>query len=209
MYFSATIFTLVGFKIPTLTSLIVAVTNWVFTVAALVLIDRVGRRRILLYSVPFMVFGLVLAAYGFSFMHLAPSQSAVMGGGPTTTGAPWADQGAAVIVLVSIMVYVGAYAIGLGCVPWMQSELFALSVRSMGSGLATATNWGSNFVVGMAFLPLMDTLTPSWTFALYALVCALGYLLVWRWYPETSGLTLEEAAALLEREDWGVGRRRS
>ena len=55
MYFSATIFTIVGFKSPTLTSLVVAVTNFVFTLIALGLIDRIGRRRILLYSLPFMI----------------------------------------------------------------------------------------------------------------------------------------------------------
>jgi SP family myo-inositol transporter-like MFS transporter 13 len=102
------------------------------------------------------------------------------------------------------MIYVAAYALGLGNVPWMQSELFSLSVRSTGSGIATATNWGANFVVGLTFLPLMDILTPPWTFALYALICAVGYVLVWRCYPETTRLSLEEAASLLEDDGWGV-----
>ncbi|CCF34700.1 hypothetical protein CH063_06637 [Colletotrichum higginsianum] len=166
MYFSATIFKMVGFGSPTLTAMSVAVTNFLFTVAALCLIDRIGRRKILLYSLPFMVAGLMLAA---------------------------------------IMGYVAAYALGLGNVPWMQSELFPLAVRSIGSGVSTATNWGANFVVGLTFLPLMDALSPSWTFVLYALVCLLGYGLVWRIYPETSGLTLEEATNLLEN-GWGVRR---
>jgi MFS transporter, SP family, solute carrier family 2 (myo-inositol transporter), member 13 len=197
MYFSATIFTLVGFSIPTLTSLTVAVTNFLFTVAALLLIDRVGRRRILLYSIPFMVAGLLAAAYGFSFVDLGTSA-------PTTTTTP-SERGGAVIILASIMIYVAAYAIGLGNVPWMQSELFPLSVRSLGSGAATATNWGANFLVGLTFLPLMEALSPSWTFVLYASVCVVGCALVWRVYPETTGLSLEEATALLEH-GWGVRR---
>jgi SP family myo-inositol transporter-like MFS transporter 13 len=192
MYFSATIFTMLGFPIPTLTSLVVAVTNFVFTLVALLLIDRIGRRRILLLSLPFMIAGLLLAAYGFSYINLASADAA-----------PPA-QGAAVIVLISIMVYVGSYALGLGNVPWMQSELFALNVRSLGGGIATATNWGANFVIGLTFLLLMDALTPSWTFALYAVICAVGYGLIWRLYPETAGLSLEEAASLLEDEGWGV-----
>jgi SP family myo-inositol transporter-like MFS transporter 13 len=193
MYFSATIFTMLGFPIPTLTSLVVAVTNFAFTLIALFLIDRLGRRRTLLWTIPFMVGGLLAAAYGFSFIQLASTQDGTSPG-----------RGAPLIILVSIMVYVAGYAMGLGNVPWMQSELFALSVRSLGSGIATATNWAANFVVGLTFLLLMDALTPSWTFVLYALICATGYGLIWRFYPETAGLSLEEAAGLLEDDSWGV-----
>lgn len=181
----------------------VAITNWLFTIAALIVIDRIGRRRILLYSTPFMVIGLLLSAWGFSKMHLS---TAVLNAG-TTPPPPQEHMGAAILVLISIMLYVAAYAVGWGNVPWMQSELFSLSVRSLGSGAATGTNWGCNFVVGLTFLPLMDALSPSWTFVLYALVCVVGLWLVARIYPETSGLSLEEAAALLERDDWGVGTR--
>lgn len=197
MYFSATIFTIVGFESPTLTSLTVAVTNFLFTLVALGLIDRIGRRRILLYSIPFMVVGLLLSAYGFSFLNLKQEEKA------SSASAGTGHQGAAITILISIMIYVASYAIGLGNVPWMQSELFPLAVRSLGSGISTATNWTANFIVGLTFLPLMDALSPSWTFVLYAAVCGVGYILVWRIYPETAGLSLEEATALLEH-GWGV-----
>ncbi|KAK0651219.1 general substrate transporter [Cercophora newfieldiana] len=192
MYFSATIFTMLGFPIPTLTSLVVAVTNFAFTLVALVYVDRVGRRRILLWSIPLMVVGLLLAGYGFSFIELSSSSETPVA------------HGAAVTILVSIMLYVAGYAIGLGNVPWMQSELFALNVRSLGSGIATATNWGANFVIGLTFLLLMDALTPTWTFVLYAGICAAGYGLIWGFYPETAGLSLEDAATLLEDDNWGL-----
>jgi SP family myo-inositol transporter-like MFS transporter 13 len=200
MYFSATIFTLVGFKSPVLTSLTVAVTNFIFTLIALGLIDRVGRRRILLYSMPFMVAGLILAAVGFRSLTITLDPS-----DPETTGPDSSGSAGAGIVLFSIMLYVASYALGLGNVPWMQSELFPLSVRSVGSGMATATNWGCNFVVGLTFLPLMDLLSPSWTFGLYGFVCAVGWGLIWKIYPETAGLTLELVRGLLEN-GWGVKR---
>ncbi|KAI0900992.1 general substrate transporter, partial [Annulohypoxylon nitens] len=204
MYFSATIFTMLGFSIPTLTSLTVAATNWAFTVLALFLVDRIGRRRILLYSVPFMVAGLFLSAFGFTKVTLPPEgTNSVPIPATTDAGEPASSQNAAVIILISIMLYVSSYAIGLGNVPWMQSELFPLSVRSLGSGLATATNWMANFIIGLTFLPLMDLLTPSVTFGLYGLICIVGWVGIWRIYPETAGLSLEEVTCLLEN-GWGV-----
>ncbi|PSN68591.1 hypothetical protein BS50DRAFT_632502 [Corynespora cassiicola Philippines] len=206
MYFSATIFSLVGFRSPTLTSLSIALTNFAFTLVAFHYIDRIGRRRILLYSVPIMVLGLALCALAFNFIEL-PSDN----GDTTTTtrrilkllllraneppadpvpswnGRPWP-----LVILAAMVTYVAGYAIGLGNVPWQQSELFPLSVRSLGSSVATATNWASNTLVGLTFLPMMEFLTPVGTFALYALVCAGCWITVYRIYPETAGLGLED-----------------
>lgn len=189
MYFSVTIFKLVGFKNPTLVSLAIASTNLLFTLVALGLIDRVGRRRTLLCSIPFMILGLLTVAYGFSFLSLD-----VKFGPPKDVD----DSGAARMVLTSMIIYVAAFALGLGNVPSMQSELYPLAVRSLGSGVATSVSWAGNFVMGLTFLPLMDLLSPSWTFVLYAGICSVGYYFIFLIYPETAGLSLEEAAALLE-----------
>lgn len=202
MYFSATIFQLLRFDSPTLTSLSVAGTNFVFTIAAFYLIDRVGRRKILLMTIPLMVIGLLACAASFTFVDLpsnhqnpseAPSDS--LGGGGSRLPA--------ISILLSVLLYVSTYATGLGVVPWQQSELFPLSVRSVGSSLATATNWGCNTIVGLTFLPMMELLTPQWTFVCYAVVCAVGWCVIWRIYPETMGLALEEVGDLL-KDGWGV-----
>lgn len=198
MYFSATIFTLVGFTTPIIISLSIAITNFIFTLFAFSLIDSIGRRRILLLSIPFMVLALALSAACFS--HL-----------PNDSGASLATPYHATLkhslipyaLLLSLILYVAAYALGLGCVPWQQGELFPLSVRSLGSGLATATNWGGNFVVGISFLPMMQILGSEVTFAGYAIVCAIGWILVWLIYPETKGLELEDVGRLLD-QGWGV-----
>jgi SP family myo-inositol transporter-like MFS transporter 13 len=205
MYFSATIFTILGFASPTLTSLSVALTNFFLTCVALLLIDRIGRRKILLYSMPIMSLGLLFCSIGFHFITLPADLST---GNPSSSASahdkvPPSERTAPLLVLVSIMLYVGAYALGLGNVPWMQSELFPLNVRSFGSGLSTSVNWGANFVVGLTFLPMMELLTPAWTFVIYAGVCVVGWLAVWRIYPETKGLGLEEVGALLSA-GWGV-----
>jgi len=201
MYFSATIFALVGFKSPTLTSLCIAATNFAFTVVAFHYIDRVGRRRILLLSIPVMVIGLAVCALAFLFIHLPTQESHASTDLETKNpepNTPWP-----LVIVLSMVVYVASYAVGLGNVPWQQSELFPLSVRSLGSALATATNWGSNFVIGLTFLPMMEFVTPTGTFALYALICVGAWMVVWRIYPETAGLGLEEVGGLL-KETWGV-----
>lgn len=199
MYFSATIFALVGFKSPTLTALSIASTNFLFTLVAFYSIDRVGRRRILLYSVPFMVVGLALCAFAFLFVDLP------VGDGPSNVDRPIASGAWPTILLVSMILYVASYATGLGNVPWQQSELFPLSVRSLGSSVATGTNWFSNTLVGLTFLPMMELLTPTGTFVLYAAVCVLTWVTIWHCYPETAGLELEDVSELL-KDDWGVDR---
>lgn len=196
MYFSATIFRLVGFHSPTLTSLSIALTNFAFTLVAFHSIDRIGRRRILLLSVPIMVCGLLLCAIAFRFVDLSGEEDA--SSLATQAGKSWP-----LVILVAMITYVAGYAIGLGNVPWQQSELFPLSVRSLGSALATATNWGSNTLVGLTFLPMMEFFTPTATFALYALVCVGCWTTVWRIYPETAGLGLEDVGGLLSG-GWGV-----
>ena len=193
MYFSATIFAMVGFTSPIGASLSIALTNFVFTVFAFNYIDTVGRRKILLRSIPFMVIGLAVCGVAFLFIYTSDETHVYYG-----NGSPWPP-----LLLLSMILYVAAYAIGLGCVPWQQSELFPLQVRSLGSGLATATNWSSNFVIGISFLPSMAAIGPTLTFWIYALICTIGWVGVYKIYPETAGLELEGIGALL-KDGWGV-----
>ncbi len=201
MYFSATIFSLLNFSSPTLTSLSIAVTNFICTLLALMIIDHVGRRRIVLLSIPVMVVGLIACSIAYEYLG-HPSWDYDHNSASSTPGidtrSPWA-----VVILIAMVIYVCGYAIGLGNIAWQQSELFSLSVRSLGSGLATATNWGGNSVVGLTFLPMMEYLTPAWTFAVYAVICIVGWVCCWAIYPETKGLGLEDVRGLL-RDSYGV-----
>ena len=199
MYFSATIFSLLDFSSPTLISLSIAVPNFVCTLVALMIIDQVGRRRILLLSIPVMVVGLIACSAAYEYLGHPGWDHNFAGSTPGVhTRSPWA-----LVILVAMVIYVCGYAIGLGNIAWQQSELFPLSVRSLGSGLATATNWGSNFVVGLTFLPMMEYLTPVWTFTTYSLICIAGWVCCWAIYPETKGLGLEDVRGLL-KDSYGV-----
>ena len=178
---------MIGFRNPTATSLLIAITNFLFTLIAFYLIDRIGRRRILLLSIPVMSLGLLLSGLAFSHVSIPthPTPSSELST-PQPPG-PWP-----VLLTSALIIFVAAYALGIGNVPWHQSELFPLSVRALGSALATATNWACNSLVGITFLPMMELLTPGWTFVIYAGVCGAAWVGVWWVYPERMGKGLED-----------------
>lgn len=196
MYYSATIFSLVGFKNPTATAMVVAGTNMAFTALAFTLIDRIGRRRILLWSIPGMAVGLLLCA--LAFRHL-PILTSFISSEPSSS--LWTP-----LLILFMMAYVSAYALGIGAIPWIvQSEFFPMRVRGLGTGMATATNWILNFIVGATFLPAVEWMWggAQGLFIVYAVVCGVGWVAVNRIYPETRGLRMEEIEVVL-RDGWGV-----
>ena len=187
MYFPTTIFKLVGFKNPMLAWLPIASTNFLFAIVAL-------GRRIILCSISFMIFELLSVAFAFSLL---------LHGLPSELPEDSEYSGAAGLVLASINIYIASFALGLGKVPSMQSGLYPLAVRSLGSGVATAMDRTGNLVMGLIFVPLTDVLSPSWTCVLYAGVCTVGYYSIIRICPETAGLSLEEAKGILNH-GWAV-----
>ncbi|KAI9867123.1 MAG: hypothetical protein M1813_009401 [Trichoglossum hirsutum] len=193
MYFSATLFSLLSFRSPTLPALSVALTNFLFTFLAFLLIDRFGRRRLLLYTLPLMAFALAVCAAAFGFLDLAGPESPRARSDPNPTANPlWP----AYLVLATLTLYTAAYAAALGCIPWFQSELFPLRVRATGSSISTATNWAANTAVGVSFLPMLDLLGARATFAGYAVVCLLGWVGVWWGVREMGGVGLEDVGGV-------------
>ncbi|KAH9030954.1 general substrate transporter [Lactarius hengduanensis] len=195
MYYSATLFKEIGFNQPTAVGLIISGTNFLFTLFALKYIDIIGRRRILLWSMPGMVFGLVLASVAFHFLTRNTGNVLVDG---TRYSHGWSG-----VVLFSMIAFVASYATGIGNVPWQQGELFSLEVRGIGTSLATATNWSVNLLIGATYLSLMAHITPSGAFGFYAALCALSYTFVVFCFPETAGLSLEEVRMVF-RNGFGV-----
>ncbi|KAK9447909.1 general substrate transporter [Limtongia smithiae] len=189
MYFSATIFEMAGFERPAVVSLGIAGTNLAFTFVAFGLIDRLGRRNTLLYTMWAMGVALIATAIALTKV-LTPEDGTDR-------------SGAAQFVVLAMVVYVAFYATGLGPVPWQQSELFPMSVRGVGTSLATATNWALNLVVSSTFLTMMEYLPGGSAFAVYAAMCFIGETLVYFMYPETSYLTLEQVQGLFE-DGFGV-----
>ena len=151
----------------------VGVTNVVFTVVAILLLDRVGRRGLLLTGTAGLLVGLVVMAVFFGSHGLQQQ-------------APW-------LALVALLVYIASFAIGLGPVFWLMiSEIFPLRARSVAMSACTVANWAANFVVSLTFLSLTEWISRSGTFTLYAVISLAALALFWWRVPETKGRSLEE-----------------
>ncbi|WVW83564.1 hypothetical protein I302_105585 [Kwoniella bestiolae CBS 10118] len=195
MYYSATLFAVLGFKNATAVGMIVASVNFLFTLVALKIVDPLGRRTTMLLTLPVMIVGLILVAF---FLHILTAQT----GGELVEGSNY-PLAISLLVLLSMLVYVAGYATGLGNIPWQQGELFRLEVRGLGTSISTATCWTGNLLIAGSFLSLMHAITPTGAFALYAFFCMLSWLFCYFLYPETSGLSLEEVSLVFE-DDFGV-----
>lgn len=151
----------------------------------------------MLFTLPIMIFALILAAIFFKCEYLAPLQPTrllnLLPSGLTlsTDGILIENhdypRSLSILVLFSMLLYVAGYATGLGNIPWQQGELFRLEVRGIGTSICTAVNWGCNLLIAGTFLSLMDAATPSGAFGIYAAFCMIGWLFCWFLYPETSG----------------------
>ncbi|TRX92109.1 hypothetical protein FHL15_006976 [Xylaria flabelliformis] len=183
IYYSPLVFSLVGFNNPVAVGTIIAAVNFIFTFVNLILVDRVGRRRILLCTVQFMGFALIIAVVAFIYIPIRHDLTLEPG---ATVGWP------AKLVLVAVVIYVAFYSSGIGNTAWLSSELFPMEVRSMGTMMMTCTCWASNIIVASTFLTQLENTTPSGTYGFYAAICLLGYVAIYFCYPEVAGMTLED-----------------
>ena len=184
IYYAPTIFQYVGF--PSSAAIFVAVLvglmNVGFTVVALLLLDRLGRRVLLLIGLAGMSGSLTLLGIVF-FLPALLSQ-------------------AGTLTVVSLMAYVAFFAIGLGPVFWLLiSEIYPLKVRGLAMSVVTDVNWGANLIIALTFLTLVQSLGFSSTFWIYAAVGIGALIFTYLYVPETKHRTLEEI-----EEHWRGGK---
>ncbi|PTD06058.1 Myo-inositol transporter 1 [Fusarium culmorum] len=193
MYYSPLLFSLVGFSNPVAVGTIIAGTNFIFTWVNLMLVDRAGRRRILLCTVPFMGIFLVIAAVCFKFIPINHDLSLAS---DAKIGWP------AIVVLISMVFFVGYRQHRLAF-----KRVLPMEVRAMGTMMLTMTCWGSNIIVASTFLTQMENTTPSGAFGFYAAICILGWVCIYFCYPEVKGMTLEDIRDIFQH-GFGVQRAR-
>ena len=151
-------------------STIIGAFNMLFTVVAIVLADRVGRRPLLLVATGGMGVSLALLGAAFKFQFLPASA-----------------------LLFIILLYIAFFASAMGPLVWVVlAEIFPIKVRGSAMGLATLLLWLADFAVTLTFPVISDRFDASAAFWLYAAMCALDLVFMALFLPETKGRTLEE-----------------
>jgi SP family arabinose:H+ symporter-like MFS transporter len=173
MYYSTKIFTTAGVGVENAfsASVLVGLVNLVFTFIAIGLVDRAGRRPLLLVGLATQVVALGAVASMFYVE--------VRG----------------IALLVAIVVFTGAFAMALGPIPWiLSSEIFPAKLRGRAMSVATFVIWTSCYIVAQTFPMLNDSpwIGPVPTFGLFAGCSLVGFLFVMAKVPETNGRSLEE-----------------
>ncbi len=154
-------------------TLVVGVSNLVFTVVAVLLLDRVGRRALLVTGTAVLLVALVVLGVYFTSSTLQDSYGWVALGG--------------------LVLFIAGFALGLGPVFWLMiSEIYPVGVRSKAMAVTTVANWGANFLVAQTFLTLSGAITRQGVFFLYAGLAVLAIIFFWTKVPETKGRSLEQ-----------------
>jgi SP family arabinose:H+ symporter-like MFS transporter len=176
LYYAPEIFkaTGAGTNASLVQTILVGLINLVFTLVAMWLIDKVGRKALLLVGSASMTVCLLVIGIAFQTGHTA---------GP--------------LVLVFILLYVASFAISLGPVVWViMSEIFPNRIRGKATAIASMALWAADYVVSQSFPPLLGSAGPAATFWIYGSMALLTFFFTWRVVPETRGKSLEEIEAL-------------
>jgi MFS family permease len=156
-------------------TVLVGVTNVVFTIVAVLLLDKVGRRTLLMVGTAGLLCGLIILGVYFS--------------------SPSLQQHAGYLALVGLLVYIASFAVGLGPVFWLMiSEIFPIGVRSTAMAVCTIV-WAANFIVAQTFLTVSNAITRHGVFYVYAVLALLALVFFYVRVPETAGRSLEQIQA--------------
>jgi sugar porter (SP) family MFS transporter len=147
--------------------------NLVFTLLAMFLVDKLGRK-------PLMLFG----AGGLAILYIVVVRMLAAG----SANVSW-----------FLLTAIGTYAMSLAPVTWVLiSEIFPNKIRSAATSIAVLSLWAAYFILVFTFPILFDHLKDS-TFYIYAVICVLGFIFIWRNVQETKGKTLEELEDVIVR----------
>jgi len=170
LYFAPRIFSLTGLgqRAALLQSVGIGITNLIFTFVGLWLIDRLGRRTLLLIGSIGYIVSLGLCSWAFYTGHVA-------------------------IVPACIFAFIAAHAIGQGTVIWVLiSEIFPSTYRATGQSLGSATHWVFAALLTTVFPLMVSRLAPGTIFLFFCFMMALQLVWVLTMVPETKGVPLEE-----------------
>ncbi len=174
VFFAPAIFAKAGFtshSTAVFATVGIGVVNVLATLIALKLLDRTGRRLLLLVGLIGMAVSLLLVAFAFFF------------------NAPRLD----LFAVLGLMSYIAFFAMSIGPITWLIiAEIYPLSIRGRAMSIATLSNWLFCFALSLSFLHIFEGLGTEGTFFLFAILSIVGAVFVFRYVPETKGRSLEE-----------------
>lgn len=181
-YYSSTLWKSVGFSTTDslIITVITSVTNVVTTFLAILTIDRLGRRPLLLMGSVVITISLGLMSWAFA-------------GAPIVNGAPVLSGASSWVALISANVFVFAFGFSWGPVMWvLLGEMFNNRIRALALGLSATVNWLANFVISTTFPVFLESSGPSLAYGLYATAAAISFFFVLFMVRETKGRELED-----------------
>ncbi|XP_077233299.1 polyol/monosaccharide transporter 5 [Tasmannia lanceolata] len=166
----------------------VGFTKTCFILVATFLLDRIGRRPLLLTSVAGMIASLAGLGFGLTIITHHPDERII-----------WAI----VLCIVTILAYVSFFSIGLGPITWVySSEIFPLRLRAQGTSMGVGTNRVVSGVISMTFLSLSNAITIGGSFFLFTGIAIVAWIFFYTFLPETQGKILEDMESLFEKPRW-------
>ncbi|EMH3442978.1 sugar porter family MFS transporter [Vibrio harveyi] len=179
------IFASAGFDInDTLKSIVATgLINLVFTILAIPFVDKIGRRKLMIIGSAGLtvIYGLMSAAYAYGMLGLP--------------------------VLMLVLIAISIYALTLAPVTWvLLSEMFPNKVRGTAMSVSTLALWVACFALTYTFPLLNAGLGASGSFLLYGVICACGFVFIYKRVPETKGRSLEELEKILVTREAAVGK---
>ncbi|KAK8763732.1 solute carrier family 2, facilitated glucose transporter member 1-like [Amblyomma americanum] len=173
IFFSTDIFQTAGLSLEGAmrATLGLGLVNVLMTLVSMVVVERAGRRTLLLAGLAGMAVCTVVLTVTLAYKD----------------GATWVSY----ISIAGLATFVITFAVGPGSIPWfLVTELFGQGARPIATSLAVAVNWAANFLVGLAFLPLMETIE-HFTFLIFTVVLVLFWVFIYKKLPETKNKSIE------------------
>ncbi|CAI8615500.1 unnamed protein product [Vicia faba] len=180
-FYASSIFVSAGFSrsIGTIAMVIVQIP---MTALGVILMDKTGRRPLLLISASGTCLGCFLVSLSFFLQDLHK----------------WKEF-SPILALVGVLVFTGSFSLGMGGIPWViMSEIFPINVKGSAGSLVTSVHWLCSWIISYTFNFLMSW-SSTGTFFMFSSICGLTVLFVAKLVPETKGRTLEEVQVSLNR----------
>ncbi|MBQ0114445.1 MAG: D-xylose transporter XylE [Bacteroidales bacterium] len=184
LYYAPRIYSDMGLSDPMMVTVITGTINLALTVVAIVTVEKLGRKPLLITG----SLGMAIGAFGVAMT--------------------FGHEGMELLCMVSIMLYSACFMFSWGPICWVLiSEIFPNTIRGAAVAIAVAFQWIFNFIVSSSFVPMFnmhltegDDFGHWFTYGMYGVICVIAAVFVWRLVPETKGKTLEDMNKLWKKK---------